>query len=275
MGTEEFGTKIEIKNLNSIRSLYRALLFEEARQRKALEAGEPLVQETRHWDEDRGETSTLRSKEFAFDYRYFPEPDLLPIEPDAAWIEKLRADLPELPAARRRRFGEAYGMEPRQSAQVSGSLDWAEFFEAAVALGADPKAAANWLTGDVAGLLNEARTELSSSKLEPSHLADLIRLLREGSISSAGAKAALDEAFRTGEPIEEIVDAGGLRQVSDEGALGSVIDQVIEENPGPVEQFLKGKEGAINALVGQVMRKTKGSANPAVAAEMLRSRLLA
>src|SRR5438093_8371928 len=133
-GQEGFGTKIEIKNLNSIRSLYRALLFEEQRQRKALEAGEPLVQETRHWDENRGETSTLRSKEFAFDYRYFPEPDLLPIEPNAEWIEELRAELPALPGARRKRFAEAFGLEPRQTALVSSSRAWAEFFEQAVSL---------------------------------------------------------------------------------------------------------------------------------------------
>ena len=193
-GQEGFGTKIEIKNLNSIRSLYRALLFEEQRQRKALEAGEPLVQETRHWDENRGETSTLRSKEFAFDYRYFPEPDLLPIEPNAEWIEELRAELPELPGARRKRFAEA---------------------------------------------------------------------------------VALQEAFETGEPIGQIVEARGLRQVSDASALEAIVDEVIIENPGPAEQFRKGKEGAINALVGRVMAKTKGAANPSVAAELLRKRLSA
>jgi aspartyl-tRNA(Asn)/glutamyl-tRNA(Gln) amidotransferase subunit B len=272
-GESEFGTKIEIKNLNSVRSVYRALLFEEQRQRKALEAGEKLFQETRHWDENKGVTTPGRSKEYASDYRYFPEPDLAPIEPDAEWIEKLRAELPELPAARRRRFAEEYGLEPRHAALVSGSRDWAGFFEEAVSLGAEPKAAANWLTGDIAGLLNEARQDLSSSKLEPSHLVGVIRLLHDGTISSAGAKVALDEAFRMGEPIEKIVAAKGLRQVSDATALEGVIDEVISENPGPAEQFRKGKEGAINALVGQVMKKTKGSANPGVAADLLRKRL--
>jgi aspartyl-tRNA(Asn)/glutamyl-tRNA(Gln) amidotransferase subunit B len=274
-GSKELGTKIEVKNLNSVRSVYRALLFEEQRQRAALEAGQALVQETRHWDENKGVTTPGRSKEYASDYRYFPEPDLAPIEPDAEWIEKLRADLPELPAARRRRIADEYDLEPRQAALVTGSREWSAFFEEAVSLGADPKAAANWLTGDVAGLLNEARQELSASKLEPSHVVDVVRLTGNGTISSAGAKSALDEAFRTGEPIEQIVDGRGLRQVSDASALEAVVEEVIEENPGPAEQFRKGKEGAINALVGQVMKKTKGSANPGVAAALLRKRLSA
>jgi aspartyl-tRNA(Asn)/glutamyl-tRNA(Gln) amidotransferase subunit B len=273
VGAEELGTKIEVKNLNSVRSVYRALLFEEQRQRKALEAGDRLVQETRHWEENKGITTPGRSKEYASDYRYFPEPDLAPIEPDAEWIEKLRAELPELPAARRRRFADDFGLDPRQAALVSGSPDWAAFFEEAVSLGADPKAAANWLTGDVAGLLNEARKELPASKLEPSHLVEVVRLTQDGTISSAGAKAALEEAFGTGEPIERIVDAKGLRQVSDASALETVVDEVIAENAGPAEQYRNGKEGAINALVGQVMKKTKGAANPGVAAELLRKRL--
>ena len=166
-------------------------------------------------------------------------------------------------------------MEPRQTALVSSSRAWAEFFEQAVSLGADPKLAANWLTGDIAGLLNEARRELSSSKLEPTHLVDVVRMVRGGTISSAGAKAALQEAFETGESIEQIVQARGLRQVSDASALEAIVDEVITENPGPAEQFRKGKEGAINALVGRVMAKTKGAANPSVAAELLRKRLSA
>ena len=144
-----------------------------------------------------------------------------------------------------------------------------------MSLGADPKLAANWLTGDIAGLLNEARRELSSSKLEPTHLVDVVRMVRGGTISSAGAKAALQEAFETGEPIGQIVEARGLRQVSDASALEAIVDEVIIENPGPAEQFRKGKEGAINALVGRVMAKTKGAANPSVAAELLRKRLSA
>jgi len=272
-GSADLGTKVEIKNLNSIRSLYRAVRFEEERQRTALANGERLVQETRHWDENRGITSPLRSKEFAFDYRYFPEPDLSPLEPDPEWIEQLRAGLPELPAARRRRLVEEHGLEPRQASQVGASREWADFFERTVDLGADPKAVANWITGDLAGLLNEHHVVLADSKVGPQHGADVVRLFAAGQISSAGAKSALAVAFESGDPIDKIVEDRGLRQVSDAAALDAVIDEAIAENPGPVEQFRKGKEGAINALVGHVMKKTRGSANPQVAADLLRERL--
>jgi aspartyl-tRNA(Asn)/glutamyl-tRNA(Gln) amidotransferase subunit B len=272
-GSAELGTKVEIKNLNSIRSLERALKFEAERQRTALANGDRLIQETRHWDENQGVTSSMRSKEFAFDYRYFPEPDLSPLEPDAEWIEKLRAELPELPAARRRRFGQEYGLEPRQAAAVAAGGEWPAFFEEAVSLGADPKAIANWMTGDLAGLLNEHHVELTGSKVRPRHVADLVRLVAAGAISSAGAKASLAVAFETGEPIETVVDDRGLRQVSDTSALDGVIDEVIAENPGPVEQVRKGKDGAVNALVGQVMKKTGGAANPKLVGDLLRGRL--
>ena len=185
-GQPEFGTKIEIKNLNSIRSIYQALRYEDERLRTAIAAGEPVIQATRHWDENRGLTTHGRSKEYAFDYRYFPEPDLAPIEPDAEWIEKLRAELPELPAAKRQRFQDEYGLEPRQAALLTESQPRAEFFEEAVSLGAEPRAAANWLLGDLAALLREARLEISASKVTPKHVADLVRLAADGTISSAG-----------------------------------------------------------------------------------------
>ncbi len=272
-GDAELGTKVEIKNLNSIRSIYQALRYEQDRQIDAIKRGEKLIQETRHWEENRGVTSHGRSKEYAFDYRYFPEPDLAPIEPDPEWIEKLRAELPELPAARRRRFEKEYGLDLRQAVLVGGTRAWADFFEQAVSLGADPKAAANWMTGDLAALLREHDQPLAESRVTPQHLADLVRLFAEGTISSAGAKTALQGAFDSGEPIGAIVEAKGLRQVSDASALESVVDQVIAENAGPAEQFRRGKEGALNALVGQVMKKTKGAANPGVARELLRQRL--
>jgi aspartyl-tRNA(Asn)/glutamyl-tRNA(Gln) amidotransferase subunit B len=273
VGTADLGVKVEIKNLNSIRSLYRAVRFEEERQREALRAGESLVQETRHWDENRGVTSPLRSKEFAFDYRYFPEPDLAPVEPDPEWVEKLRAELPELPAARRERFQSEYGLDARRAELVGTSREWADFFEETVSLGADPGAAANWMTGDLAGHLNEARVDLGQSKIGPQQLADLVKLVSDGELSSAGAKSALAEAFATGASIEEIVEEKSLHQVSDTGALGAVIDQVIAENDALAEQFRGGKESVLNALVGQVMKKTRGSANPKLAGDLLRERL--
>ncbi len=273
IGHSDLGTKVEIKNLNSIRSLYRALKFEEERHRMALALGQALIQETRHWDENGGVTTHGRSKEYAFDYRYFPEPDLSPIEPDPDWVEKLRAGLPELPAARRARLENEYRLDARQAALVGGSRDWAAFFEEAVGLGAEPKAVANWMTGDLAGLLNEARLELGAALVMPRHLSDLVALITSGEVSSAGAKSALAEAFATGAPIPQIVEEKGLRQVSDAGALEAIVDEVIAQNPGPVEQFRRGKDGAINALVGKVMKSTGGSANPSIAADLLRRKL--
>ena len=273
VGDEGLGVKVEIKNLNSIRSLERALRFEEERQRAALDADEPIVQETRHWDEDRGSTHTLRSKEEAFDYRYFPEPDLPPLEPDPAWVEQIRVGLPELPAARRARYARELGLKPEQAGLLAMSVASAAFFEEALALGADPKAAANWITQDVAGLLNKARIELPEAKLTPAHVADLVRLVDDGTVSATGAKQVLEEAFETGLPAAEIVEARGLRQVTDTSALETWVDEAIAENPGPVEQFRGGKEGILGFLVGQVMKRSGGSANPKVVNELLRERL--
>ncbi len=272
-GSGELGTKVEIKNLNSVRSLDRAIRYEAERQMRALADGTPLVQETRHFDEGRGVTSPLRSKEYAFDYRYFPEPDLQPIEPDDAWIERLRAELPELPAARRARYAKEYGLEPSVIGVLTADRSWSSFFEAVVAEGAEPRAAANWITGDLAGLLNEHRASLEESTVTPGHIADIVRLVADGTISTAGAKAVLAEAFAAGTAAERIVEEQGLAQVSDEAALSVVIEQVITDNPGPVEQFRGGKEGALNALVGQVMKATKGSANPQEVNRLLREKL--
>ncbi|MGE5460962.1 MAG: Asp-tRNA(Asn)/Glu-tRNA(Gln) amidotransferase subunit GatB [Solirubrobacterales bacterium] len=272
-GDEALGVKVEIKNLNSIRSLERALRFEEERQRAALVAGERIVQETRHWDEDRGSTHTLRSKEEAFDYRYFPEPDLPPLEPDLAWVEGIRASLPELPAAKRARYERDLGLKREQALILTGSAAVAAFFEETLALGAEPKAAANWVTQDVAGLSNKARVELADAKVTPAHVADLVRLVADGTVSATGAKQVLEEAFETGDPVEAIVEAKGLRQVTDTSALEGWVAEAIAENPGPVEQFKGGKEGILGFLVGQVMKKSGGSANPQVVNELLRERL--
>ena len=272
-GEDALGVKVEIKNLNSIRSLERALRFEEARQRAALEAGEPLVQETRHWDEDGGATSTLRSKEEAFDYRYFPEPDLPPLEPDLAWVEEIRASLPELPAAKRARYVRELGLKPEPALLLADSAATAAFFEETLALGAEPKAAANWITQDLAGLANKAHAQLADSKVTPAHVAALVRLVADGTISATGGKQVLEVAFETGEPVEAIVEAHGLRQVTDTAALEAWVDDAIAENPGPVEQFKGGKEGILGFLVGQVMKKSGGSANPKVVNELLRKRL--
>ncbi len=268
-GTAEYGTKVEIKNMNSIRSLERALVYEIARQTKALENDERIVQETRHWDEDAGATMSLRSKEEAFDYRYFPEPDIPPLEPSPEWIEQISSSLPELPRARRERYVRDHGLRREVARVLVTNRVSVEMFENAVSLGADPRAAASWIVQDVAGLRNSR----GEGSLTPSHVADLVRLLGDDIVSGAGAKQALEEAFETGDVIEEIVERRGLRQVSDTGELGRIADEVIAENPDAVAQFKAGKDPVIGFLVGQVIRRSGGSANPKLAQELLRGRL--
>jgi aspartyl-tRNA(Asn)/glutamyl-tRNA(Gln) amidotransferase subunit B len=271
-GEATFGTKVEIKNLNSTRSLERALRYEEERQRAALEDGGPIVQETRHFDEGSGTTHTLRSKEEAFDYRYFPEPDLPPLAPEAPWVEELRASLPELPGARRRRYA-GLGLRQEQVRILVGSRASAAFFEDTVALGAEPSAAATWVTQDLAGLANATKTDLADAKVTPRHVADLIDMVEAGTVSVTGAKQVLDDAFESGDDAGSIVERRGLAQVTDVPALEAWVDEAIAENPGPLERFRAGKEEALNALVGSVMKKSRGSANPKLVNELLRARL--
>jgi len=272
VGETGFGTKVEIKNLNSVRSLERALRYEEERQRKALDAGESLVQETRHFDEEKGTTHTLRSKEEAFDYRYFPEPDLPPLEPDEAWTKDLETTLPELPAARRDRYA-ALGLTADQARILAGSSASAALFEEATGLGADAPPVAKWITQDVAGLLNTGKVDLADTRLTANHVADLVRLVDDGTVSATGAKQALEEAFETGDEVDAIVERRGLKQVQDASALEAWVDEAIAENPGPVEQYRSGKEGALNAVLGQVMKKSGGSADPKAVRELLLQRL--
>jgi aspartyl-tRNA(Asn)/glutamyl-tRNA(Gln) amidotransferase subunit B len=272
-GTEGLGTKVEIKNMNSVRSLERALTFEIQRQTKALDEGDAIVQETRHWDEHAGTTRSMRSKEEAFDYRYFPEPDIPPLEPSEAWIEEIRASLPELPRARRERYVAELGLRPEVARVVVADRASCELFEGTVALGARAGAAANWVTQDLAALVNKHGVALRDSKISAEHLAELLQLLEQDSISGPGAKQALEEAFQTGDPVAAIVERRGLAQVSDAGALGAIADRVIAENYDAVQQFRSGKEGVIGFLVGQVMKASGGSANPKLAQELLRERL--
>jgi aspartyl-tRNA(Asn)/glutamyl-tRNA(Gln) amidotransferase subunit B len=263
------GTKVEIKNMNSVRSLERALSFERERQTSALDAGESLIQETRHWDEDSGTTKSMRSKEEAFDYRYFPEPDIPPLQPDSAWIDQIRASITELPRARRARYVSDMKLKPAVAEVLVADRGSVDLFERTVAIGAEPAAAANWITQDLAGLRNAG----GEGKVRPEHLAELISAVGSGTISGAGAKQALEEAFATGDGIGEIVARRGLEQVSDTGALGEIADRVIADNADAVEQFKSGKEGVIGFLVGQVMKLSGGSANPKLAQEILREKL--
>ncbi len=275
LGSEGFGTKIEVKNLNSIRSVHRALQFEEGRQRQALDRGERLVQETRHWDERQGLTTPGRSKEYASDYRYFPEPDLTSIEPEPAWVEEVRASLPELPAARRARLEARYGLRPDIARLVGATAGGADYFERAVAAGGSAAGTATWMTQDLASHVNRLGLDgYEELRIGPDGFGAFVHDVDIGNLSSAGGKAALERMVETGEGVDEVVARLGLRQVSDAGELGAVVDEVIAENPGPVGQFRGGKDGVLGFLVGQVMKKTGGAANPKLVGDLLRARIL-
>jgi aspartyl-tRNA(Asn)/glutamyl-tRNA(Gln) amidotransferase subunit B len=267
------GTRTEIKNMNSLRSVERALRFEEARQRQALERGEEVVQETRHWDEDREVTFSSREKEEAQDYRYFPEPDLTPLQIDAPWVDRIRAGLPELPEARRRRFVEAFGIPEHDAGLLTATRAMAEFFEETVRRFAKPKIVSNWLIGDVAAHLNAAGREIEELPLRPDHLAGLLTLVDAGKLSGRSAKEVLEEMLRTGRPADAIVQERGLVQISDEAMLAAVVQEVIVEHPGPVGDVRAGKDQAVTFLVGQVMKKTRGRANPAMVNRLVREQI--
>jgi aspartyl-tRNA(Asn)/glutamyl-tRNA(Gln) amidotransferase subunit B len=274
-GSPELGTKVEIKNMNSVRSLERAIRYESERQVDALEKGETLVQETRHWNEDQGMTTSMRSKEEAFDYRYFPEPDIPALEPDRAWVSGIRAGLPELPAARRERYETVLELAREQARILSSSRDLAQLFEQVGELlsGVEHRMIANWITQNVVGAANERRMTIAEIRDQSRAIADIIRLVSADEISTIAGKQVLDEVLETGAAVEEIVEEKGLRQVSDEGELGAIVDAVIAENPDPVQQVRGGKDGAIGFLVGQVMKRSGGSADPKLAGRLLRERL--
>jgi aspartyl-tRNA(Asn)/glutamyl-tRNA(Gln) amidotransferase subunit B len=273
-GEKEFGAKVEVKNMNSIRSVGRALEYEEERQRRALDAGETLIQETRHFDEKTGTTSSLRTKEFAFDYRYFPEPDLVPFEPGDEWVGRVRAGLPELPAARRERFTTEYGLAEGDIAiltQSKATADW--FEEAARAYGGQAKKIVNWIIADLFGLLNEAGIELGESKIAPRQLAGLVELIDSGKVSGKQAKLVLAGMFETGADAEAVARDKGLEQVSDTGAIEAAVDEVIAENAEAADKVRAGQTNTIGFLVGQVMKKTRGQANPGIVNELLGKKL--
>jgi aspartyl-tRNA(Asn)/glutamyl-tRNA(Gln) amidotransferase subunit B len=275
-GSAELGTKVEIKNMNSVRSLERALTFEMDRQVRALEAGEKLIQETRHWDEDSGTTKTLRSKEEAFDYRYFPEPDIPGLEPGRPWVDAIRAGMPELPAARRARFRREHAEVPAEQVRtLTASRAFTELFEEAFRRldGVGARTVANWLTQSVAAHLNETGRSVEEVGGGLDAIVRVIELTEDGTVSVTAGKEVLDEALRDGSSPDEIVERRGLRQVSDEGELGRVVDAVLAENPEVVEKFRAGNEGVIGFLVGRVMKASGGSANPKLAQQLLRERL--
>ena len=273
-GEKEYGAKVEVKNMNSIRSVGRALEYEEKRQREALDSGEQLIQETRHFDEKTGTTSSLRTKEFAFDYRYFPEPDLVPFEPSDDWVGRIRDSLPELPVARRERFATEYGLGENDIALLTTSLSIADWFErAAKAYGGEAKKVVNWIIADLFGLVNEAGIELHESKIQPEQLGGLVRLIDSGKVSGKQAKLVLQGMFETGDDADKVAADKGLEQVTDTGEIESIVDEVIAENEEAAAKVRAGQTNTMGFLVGQVMKKSRGKANPGVVNDLLNKKL--
>jgi aspartyl-tRNA(Asn)/glutamyl-tRNA(Gln) amidotransferase subunit B len=266
VGSQEFGVRTEIKNLNSFRALERSTDYEIQRQSELLRQGKQVVQETRGWDEGRQATFLQRTKEEAEDYRYFPEPDLPPLVIEASWLEQVRAGLPELPAAKLRRFQSQYGLSAYDAGVLTIEPAAADYYEQSLqaAPEASPKLMANWITGDLFGLLNQAGLDLQAAPVGPQALAELVGMAARGEINQNTAKAVLAEMFSSGKTAGQIVAARGLRQISDTGFISGLVKQVLDENPEQVASYLGGKETLSKWLFGQVMRAAKGQANPQV-----------
>ncbi len=273
-GATLLGTKVEVKNMNSFRNVQRALEFEARRQAAALAAGERIVQETRLWDADHGSTRSMRTKEFAHDYRYFPEPDLVPLHIDAAWVDELRAALPELPQARRHRFVSQYGLPAYDAAVLTQRRALADYYEQAVAAFPHPKTVSNWVMSE---LLREIPAEderaIAAAPVPPGRLAGLLRLVEDGTISGKIAKDVFDKMVQGGEDAEAIVRREGLSQISDTAELQRIVTEVVAANVKAVKDYRKGKTSAAKALVGQVMKATGGKANPALVNQLLQEKL--
>jgi aspartyl-tRNA(Asn)/glutamyl-tRNA(Gln) amidotransferase subunit B len=269
---EEFGTRCEIKNLNSVRFLMKALEYEALRQVEILEEGGKIDQETRLFDANRGETRSMRSKEEAHDYRYFPDPDLLPLELDAAWVEELKRDLPELPDAKKARFVADYGLGAEEAGVLVAEKEIADYFEA-VAEGRDGKAAANWVSGELFGALNAAGRDISDSPVSAASLGRLMDRVADNTLSRRIAKEVFEIMFETGGEADAIIAERGLEQVSDTGAIEAVVDQIIADNPDKVAEYKGGKDKLMGWFVGQVMKASQGKANPQMANEILSKKL--
>jgi aspartyl-tRNA(Asn)/glutamyl-tRNA(Gln) amidotransferase subunit B len=272
VGHADYGTKVELKNLNSLRSLHRAVDYEAERQRRVLAGGGELVQETRHWDEAAGRTEPMRSKEYATDYRYFPEPDLVPIEATADWVQRLRAALPELPAERRARLAEATGLPAKEVGWLVRDPEVLAYFQAVVGDGPggrDPRVVAGWVMGELQRDLRELDHTMATNPVSPERLGELLDLVAAGTVSATAAKDVLAEMFSSDASPATIVDRKGLAQISDTSELEAVVDRVVAANPDLVGKYRGGKRGVLGALVGQVMRETRGRANPKLVSDLL------
>ncbi len=272
-GQTEFGTRCEMKNINSFRAAVRSMEFEQNRQRDVLESGGVIEQQTRRWDDVKGISTVMRTKEDAHDYRYFPEPDLLPIIISDEWIEEIKESIPELPDERRLRYINEYGLPEYDAFILTSSKKTADFFDATVALGTTPKAASNWIMGDIAKITNDKELEAGDIPFTPAHLSSLISLIEKGTISNSAAKKVLDAMFESPEEPAKIVEKLGLSQVSDEGAILQMIQDVLAQNPQSFVDYKAGKDRAMGFLVGQVMKISRGKANPQVINKLLKEAL--
>jgi aspartyl-tRNA(Asn)/glutamyl-tRNA(Gln) amidotransferase subunit B len=275
LGQKEFGTRREIKNLNSFRFLEQAINYEVRWQIEQIEDGHKIQQATVLFNPDTGETRAMRSKEDAHDYRYFPDPDLLPVKLDEAWIEQVKASLPELPEQKQTRYRDQLGLSAYDAITLTGSRAMAEYFEAVLAEQANPdaKLAANWIMGDLSAALNKAELDIADSRISASQLAGLLARIQDGTLSGKLAKQVFEAMWSEGGEADAIIEARGLKQMSDSGEIERIIDEVMAANARSVEEFRSGKEKAFNALVGQVMKASKGKANPAQVNDLLRKKL--
>ncbi len=274
VGQREFGTKVELKNINSFKYVKDAVEYEIKRQTKVLNEGGKIYQETRLWNIDRGETAVMRSKEEAHDYRYFPDPDLVPLQLNEDWIEGFRSSLPELPAVRTHRFITEYGLPEYVAGVITTSKGMADYFESCLKLFKDPKTVSNWVMGELTRELNNSGTDIAVSPVSPDRLVDLLTMVDKEVISLKVAREIFPELYRSGKTPQQIVQEKGLTQVSDEGALKKIIDEVLSKNPVQVGQFKEGKQQVLGFLVGQVMKASGGKANPGKVNELLKNKLI-
>jgi aspartyl-tRNA(Asn)/glutamyl-tRNA(Gln) amidotransferase subunit B len=273
VGEERLGTKVELKNINSFKFVKEALEYEITRQTKVLSEGGRIEQETRLWDVDKGQTAVMRSKEEAHDYRYFPDPDLVPMALAEDWIEELRRTLPELPAGRLKRFVKDYGLPEYDAGVLTGSRELADYFEACVTLYGQPKTVSNWVMGELLRELNDSNTPVAASPVSPERLVSLLRLVDDGTVSLKAAREIFPELYAGGKTPEQLVKERGLTQVSDESALARMVQEAIDKNPAQLAQYRAGKEAVFGFFVGQVMKASGGKANPGKVNELLKKKL--
>ena len=273
VGQKEFGTRAELKNLNSFKFIQKAIEYEVDRQTKLLDQGDTVKQETRLYDADRNETFPMRSKEEAHDYRYFPDPDLVPIMIDEAWVEELRKTIPELPEQKRERFVKNYKIPEYDAGVLTSSKPLADYFEQCTALFPQPKTISNWMMGDLLRELKKDGRNIVDCPVSPSALVDLLKLIESGTISGNIAKGIFEEMYQTQKSAGSIVEEKGLKQITDSSAIEKIVAEVIQANPGQVEEFKGGKEKVLGFLVGQVMKASKGKANPAMVNKLLKKKM--